>query len=60
MLWKGVDFEFVRTIPGRKGDGGTRAKEYLEKNPLATVPFIETGDGFRLGESHASECSSRG
>lgn len=43
-----VDFEYVTVMPGKQ----TKAKDFLAKNPWATVPVIEHGgEGFFLSES---------
>ena len=44
-LWKKVPFEASMIVPGSsvKKMGG-RSEEYLAKNPLGTIPFVEDGD----------------
>lgn len=39
LLEKGVDFEFINTMPNQDGD-------YLAKSPMGKVPCIETEQGF--------------
>lgn len=39
LLEKGVDFEFVNTMPSQEGD-------YLSMSPMGKVPCIETDQGF--------------
>lgn len=54
LLARRVPFRMVPTVPGSKGDGGSRSAAYLERNPGGTIPTYEEPDtGFVLGESAA-------
>jgi|TARA_Y100000310_G_scaffold277758_2_gene295760 glutathione S-transferase len=39
LIEKGVDYEFISTMPSQESD-------YLSKSPMGKVPCIETDDGF--------------
>eukprot|EP00932_Pfiesteria_piscicida_P018017 SRR837773.4888.p1 GENE.SRR837773.4888~~SRR837773.4888.p1 ORF type:complete len:293 (-),score=81.13 SRR837773.4888:108-959(-) len=55
LLIKRVPFEVVVTVPGSAGRRGSRSEEFLNKNPLGTVPILED-DGFVVLESPAILC----
>ena len=49
---KNIPFEFVFCMPGHKK--GTRAKEFVQRNPTAHVPFIEDDEtGVSIAEGAA-------
>lgn len=57
LLYKRLPFRMVPTIPGLKGEAGSRGPQYLSRNPGGTIPTYEELDtGLVIGESHAIMC----
>jgi len=50
-----LKYDLVMTMPGGKGENGTKNPKYIAKFPMATIPSLEDGDVY-ISESHAIMC----